>query len=145
MTTALGPEDAPVQVKVLWNNPADVEGIFRPMMNSVAASYEENLRVEFVEPESDEYTRLVEEVGVRVGLLINGEMIKEIPEADLGMLAFVGSPQMGEWGEREVRLAIEHELEAAGVEFEPQVQHDHSHAAPGPASSPADGHEGHAH
>lgn len=140
MMMPIGPEDAPVKVTVLWADPADLEQAFRPMLSSVAASYEGNVRVEFVDPKSDEYQELVEGAasGIRTGLLINGEMIKEVPEADLGMLAFSGSPLMEQWGEKDVRLAVEHELEAAGVAFEPQVEHDHG----GPMGA---GHTGHDH
>jgi len=144
MLTPLGPEDAPVQIKALWTNPSDIEQILRPMLSSVAASYDNKVRVDFIDPDSEEYKRLVENVtgGVGAGLVINGEMIKQVPEADLGMLAFAGSPSMGEWGERDVRLAVEHELEKAGVEFEPQVEHMHSTPPPSPGG---DEHAGHGH
>lgn len=145
MLSPLGPEDAPVQITVLWTDPADLERVFRPMLSHIATSYNDHIRAEFLEPNSDEYNRIVEEVagGVGTGLVINGEMIKKVPEADLGMLAFTGSPTLGEWGEREVRLAVEHELEEAGIEYEPQVEHDH---AEGSASPPAaDEHAGHSH
>ncbi|MFW5867111.1 MAG: hypothetical protein ACOCX2_04800 [Armatimonadota bacterium] len=143
MQEPVGPEDAPVRIQVLWNDPQELQGLIRPMLSAVATSYDDRVRVEFVEPQSDEFQTLVEEKtgGVTSGLLINGEMIKKVPEADLGMLAFTGSPAMQDWGEPELRLAIEHELEAAGVPFEAQVEHDHSHAAPSPAADPHAGHD----
>jgi len=123
----IGPEGAPVTITVLWQDPEDLAEVLRPVLTETASSYEGKVRVEFVDPQSDKYKRLVENVtdGVMTGLLINGEMIKEIPEADLHMLAFSGSPSDGEWGPREIRLAVEHELEKKGVEFESQVEHVH--------------------
>jgi hypothetical protein len=123
----LGPEGAPVTIKVLWRNAGDLEVPLRPMMEDIESQYQGHVRIEFPEPDSDEYQRLVEDVtkGVQSGLIINGEMIKQVPEAPLGMVAFSGSPSFEEWGVDDVQLAIEHELEEAGVEFEPKMEHDH--------------------
>lgn len=125
----LGPEGAAVTIKVLWRHEGELETPLRPMMEQIASEYEGHVRVEFPEPQSEEQQRLVENVtsGVSSGLVINGEMIKEVPEAPLGVLAFSGSSSFEEWGIDDLRLVIEHELEAAGVEFEPKVEHDHSH------------------
>ncbi|MBD3291817.1 MAG: hypothetical protein GF393_02770 [Armatimonadia bacterium] len=146
----MGPSDAEVKIEVLWRDRQDLEAALRPMMTEVVKTYKGHVRVEFIDRKSDEFKRIVEEVteGIGSGLLINGEMIKEVPEAPLGMLAFSGSPSFEEWTLEDLLLAIEHELEAAGVEFEPQVEHDHSHAAPpgipgGPHAG--HGHEGHGH
>ena len=141
----IGPEGAAVTITVLWSDQVELEGIIRPMLTEVAGSYKDNVRVEFLDPASDEYKKVVTEVtnGAPVGLLINGEMIKEVPEAPLGMLAFSGSPSFEEWGQGEVHLAVEHELDTAGVEFEPHAEHDHSLAPGHIESSPS--HEGHDH
>jgi hypothetical protein len=142
MLKPIGPESAAVTIKVLWNDPQEIEGVLRPMLSSVAASYEGHVRVEFIDPGSDEHEQIKEEVtgGIGVGLLINGEMIKEIPEADLGILAFAGSTTFEEWSEKDLRLAVEHELEDRGIEFEPTVQHDHG-GAHGHAPDPHAGHD----
>ncbi len=144
----IGPEDAEVTITVLWRDMSDLEKALRPMMEHVASTYEGHVRVEFPDPKSDEYRRLVTDVtkGVGSGLVINGEMIKEVPDAPLGMIAFSGSPTFEEWGVDEVRLAVEHELMEAGVEFTPKQEHDHS-APSGPAQSPraGDSHAGHGH
>lgn len=143
LTRPIGPEDAPVTITALWTDQQELERILRPMLTEVATGYDDHVRVEFVAPGSDEEKRIAEEVtgGITSGLLINGEMIKEVPEADLGVLAFSGSPTFEEWSVRDLRLAVEHELEAAGVEFEPQVEHDHGP----PAGSAHDPHAGHSH
>jgi hypothetical protein len=147
----IGPEDAPVDITVLWEDRLELERMLRPMLGAIASSYEDKVRVEFVGREDEEYARLVEEAtsGVGTALLINGEMIKEVPEADLGMLAFSGPPSLAPWGEKEVRLAVEHELEDAGVEFEAHVEHDHGdqegHGRAMPQRRPMGGHEGHDH
>lgn len=147
----VGPADAEVKIEVLWQDRAELEGMLRPMLSDIAKTYKDHVRVEFIEPGSDEFTRVVEEVteGVGVGLLINGEMIKEVPEAPLGMLAFSGSLSFEEWSPHDLILVVEHELEAAGVDFEPQVEHDHDHDH-GHAMPPAPGamggsHAGHGH
>jgi len=129
MLEPLGPEGAPVTIHVLWQDRGDLESALRPMLTSVASTYEGHVRVEFIDPASDEYTKMVEEMagGVEIGLLINGEMIKQVPEAPLGVLAFAGSPTFEEWSPHDLLLVVEHELEAKGIEFEPQVEHDHSH------------------
>jgi hypothetical protein len=145
----VGPADAPVTIVSIWNDQQELELALRPMLSSIAGSYDGKVRVEFVGPGSENYEETVEQAGgVRIGLLINGEMIKEIPEADLGMLAFSGSPTLSEWGEPEIRLAIEHELENKGIEFEAHVEHDHSHEQQGrpmPPRPPAGSHAGHGH
>jgi hypothetical protein len=143
----IGPEDAEVTIQALWLDPQELEGLLRPMLKNVATSYKGHVRVEFLEPETEEHARVVENIteGSRVGLVINGEMIKEVPEAPLGVLAFSGSPSMQEWSERDLRLAIEHELEANGVEFEPQVEHDHSGHARGRQSAPMPSERGGSH
>ncbi len=135
----IGPENAPVTVEVLSFDLGEIEQLLRPMLGHIAASYEDRVRVKFHDPGTDEYAQLLEDVtsGVGAGLVINGEMIKEVPEADLGMLAFVGSPAMDDWGEREVRMAIEHELRTMGIDAEPA---EHTHA-----EIHADPHAGHSH
>lgn len=141
----MGPPNAEVKIEVLWRDRQELEKALRPMFTQVVKTYKGHVRVEFFDPESEEFKQVVTEVteGIATGLLINGEMIKEVPEAPLGMLAFSGSPTFQEWTVEDLLLAIEHELEAAGVEFEPQVEHDHSHAMPPGASG--DPHAGHGH
>jgi hypothetical protein len=143
LTMPIGPEDAPVKIEVLWQNRGELEQALRPMLSSIASAYGGHVRVEFIDPASEEYKRLVEEVseGMPSGLLINGEMIKDIPEADLGFVAFSGSPSFQEWTAHDLQLAIEHELEKNGIEFEPQVEHDHS----GQAGHGHGSHAGHGH
>lgn len=127
----IGPEDAPVTIEVLSFDLGEIEQLLRPMMGHIASTYGDRVRVKFHDPGTDEYARLLEEVtsGVGAGLVINGEMVKQVPEADLGLLAFVGSPAMDDWGEREVRLAIEHELRVRGIDSEP-VEVDRADFAP---------------
>ncbi|MGI5817799.1 MAG: hypothetical protein ACOX9R_06845 [Armatimonadota bacterium] len=141
MLEPLGPEGAAVTIEVLWQDPQDLEGTLRPMLTSVASHYAGHVRVEFFDPATDEYAQTVQDVaaGVPVGLLINGEMIKQVPEAPLGMLAFAGTPTFEEWSMHDLLLVVEHELEAKGIAFEPQVEHDHSH------DHPAHDHAGHSH
>ncbi|MFW5867773.1 MAG: hypothetical protein ACOCX2_08160 [Armatimonadota bacterium] len=129
MLKPIGPEDAAVTIEVLWGDPQEVQGVLRPMLSGVAASYPDHVRVEFVAPDSERHQQVTEEIteGIGVGLLINGEMIKQVPEADLGVIAFAGSPTFEEWSEKDVRLAVEHELEDQGIEFDPTVEHDHTH------------------
>jgi len=128
LVAPIGPEGAPVTIKVLWRTEGDLEVPLRPLMEDIGADYGEHVRIEFPEPASDEYADLVENVtkGMQSGLVINGEMIKEVPEAPLGMVAFSGSPSFEEWDANDVRLAVEHELMAAGVEFESKVGHNHA-------------------
>ncbi|MFO8081647.1 MAG: hypothetical protein R6V07_15270 [Armatimonadota bacterium] len=142
MLKPIGPEDAAVTIEVLWGDPQEVQGVLRPMLTGVASSYPDHVRVEFVDPDSERHQQITEEIteGIGVGLLINGEMIKQIPEADLGVLAFAGSPTFEEWSEKDLRLAVEHELEDRGIDFEPTVEHDHR-AAPGQAPDPHAGHD----
>lgn len=122
----IGPEEAPVVIQVLAASPGEIEMPLRPMMSAIVADYPGLLRIEFPAPDSDEFTEAVKQAGgVPMGLLINGEMIKEIPEAKLGFVTFQGSPAFEEWSELDVRLAVEHELEEAGVEFTPKVEHGH--------------------
>lgn len=140
----IGPEDAPVLIQVLVGDTNELEMPLRPMMTRVAAGYPNLVRVEFIDPKSEEYKQLREKTGGAVtGLLINGEMVKEIPEAKLGFVTFQGSPTFEEWSEEDVHLAVEHELEQKGIEFTPQVEHDHPGA--GAQMGHEHSHEGHDH
>ncbi len=143
LRTPIGPEGAPVLIQVIAAETSELEMPLRPMMSSIAADYPEYVRVEFPAPNTDEFKELNKVTHGSAGLLINGEMIKEIPEARLGFVTFQGSPALEDWTEQDVRLAIEHELEKAGIEFTPRAQHAHS-GAEGPAGE-ADAHAGHSH
>lgn len=121
--TPMGPEDAPVLVETVFDDPTLVEDLLRPMFAGVASGYPGHVRFEFVPHDSEEGQQLVETVttGRTSALAINGEMIKMVPTAPLGMLAFGGSPAFEEWSEHDLRMAIEWELEQAGVEFESRL------------------------
>lgn len=136
-----GPEDAEVTITVLTRDEVELRNVLRPMLAEMASDYEGHVRVEFIEKDTEEYDRLVNEAaaGTPAGLLINGEMVKQVPEAPFGVVTFAGSPAFDDWTSHDVRLAVEHELEAKGVEFTPQAEHDHSE------TGGAHSHEGHAH
>jgi hypothetical protein len=133
---SIGPEIAQVQILALFGERATLENTFRPMFQQIVRDYQGHVRFEFVDNEAEEAERLIANVtnGRRVGLIINGEMVKEVPRADLGMLTFGGSPDFEDWSERELRMAIEWELEQAGVEFKSHLDqpsddhHDHHHS-----------------
>jgi len=140
----MGPEGAPVLIQVLATGMTELEMPLRPMMSSLSGAYPQFVRIEFPAPGTDEYTEAVKKAGgVETGLLVNGEMIKEIPEAKLGFITFQGSPTFDEWTEQDLRLAVEHELEKAGIEFTPTVEH--AHQAEGGGGGEADAHVGHDH
>jgi len=135
----LGPEGAPVLVQVLATGITELEMPLRPMMTALSQTYPDHVRIEFPATDSEEFKKLVEQAhGMPTGLIINGEMIKEVPEAKLGFVTFQGTPTMEDWTEQDLRLVVEHELEKAGVEFTPTVQHAHEAAGGG-------GGEGHSH
>ncbi len=140
----MGPEGAPVLIQVLATGMTELEMPLRPMMSSLSGVYPQFVRIEFPAPASEEFKKLVEQAqGMTTGLMINGEMIKEIPEAKLGFITFQGTPTFDEWTEQDLRLAVEHELEKAGIEFTPQVEH--ADPAADPHAGEADPHAGHSH
>ena len=144
LRTPMGPEGAPVLIQVLAADITQLETPLRPMMSSLSGAYPQFVRIEFPGPESEEFKKLVEQAqGMTTGLLINGEMIKEVPEAKLGFITFQGSPTFEEWTEQDLRLAVEHELEKAGVEFTSTLEQGHQ--AEGGGGGEADAHAGHDH
>ena len=114
----IGPENATVTVEVLCDDPGLLMDLLRPMFHMVERDYHGHLRFEFYTYDTDRAQYLVENVtgGRHDGLVINGEMIKMVPDAPLGMLSFGGSPVFEEWSEHDLRMAIEADLARAGVD-----------------------------
>jgi hypothetical protein len=138
----LGEEGAPVVIHALVQDMGELEFPFRPIMSAIAQDYAGLVYIDFPTADSEGYDELLEQAkGSILGLVINGEIIKEVPEANLGFITFQGSPTFEDWNERDVRLAVEHELEEAGVEFTSKVEHSHPLIPPGAQGA----HAGHSH
>jgi|GEM_PF-6698861 hypothetical protein len=138
----MGEQGAPVTIHVLTQDVADLEFPLRPIMSAIATDYAGLVYIDFPTPEAEGYDEFLKQTkGIQSGLLINGEIIKEIPEANLGFVTFQGSPAYEDWSETDVRLAVEHELEKAGVEFTSKVNHVHPLVPP----DAQDEHAGHSH
>ena len=143
----IGSQDAVVVVETLFDDPTLIEDLLRPMFRMFDQRYPEHLRFEFIRNDSEEAEYLIENVtgGRRVGLIINGEMIKMVPDAPLGMLAFGGTPVFEEWSAEDLEMAVEWELRQAGVDVEAtraevqpeahQPGHDHTGHVHGPGCS----------
>ncbi len=138
ITVPIGSEDAEVLVQKLFDDPELLEDMFIPMFTAIEREYPGHVRFEFIPFYTDEAKQLTETItgGRDVGLIINDEMIKMVPDAPLGMLSFGGSPVFEEWSERDLRMAIEWELKQVGVDVDaietaaapPEHEHDHDHA-----------------
>jgi hypothetical protein len=135
----IGPENAPVKIQAVYGDLNGLKTEMRPILEETAELYSPHVRVEFVESTDPENRPMLDAVSpnMHFGLIINGEVTKEVPISAFGMVSFAGSPAYEEWSVRELHSAIERELEKQGVQFE-----SHLNDRPMP---PADGHEGHAH
>ncbi len=137
LTEPIGPADAPVKIIVCYQSIGYVRDEYRRIANGIANDYGDLVRIEFMDstkPENREFINTISE-NLYNGLIINGEVVKQIPGSTFGMVSFSGSPQFEEWSVPELRMAIEHDLKQKGVEFTSRVDD----APPPPA------HMGHAH
>lgn len=135
----IGPEDAPVKIQAVYSEIDNVKTELRPILEETASLYAPHVRVEFLKATDPKNREMIDAVAkdMYYGLIINGEVTKEVPIAAFGMVTFTGSPQFEQWSVRELRSAIERELEKQGVQFQ-------SHVDDLPAP-PAHEHEGHSH
>ena len=133
----IGPEDAPVKIIVCYQSVGYVRDEYRRIAEGVASDYGDLLRIEFMDSMKPENRELINAISENLhnGLIINGEVVKQIPGSTFGMVSFSGSPQFEEWSVHELRMAIEHDLKQKGVEFTSHVDD----APPPPA------HAGHTH
>jgi hypothetical protein len=139
----IGPENAPVKIQAVYSGIDTVQSELRPILEQAAALYSPHVRVEFIDATDQKNRAMIDAVSkdLYMGLIINGEVTKEVPASAFGMVAFIGSPAYQQWSVRELYSAIERELEKKGVQFESHLDdipsapaHEHEH-----------GHEGHEH
>ncbi len=127
----IGPENAPVEILVCYNDIGIIRDEYRDLMEQIARDYSPHLRVEFVDSSDEANREMIDAIseGFTIGLIINGEVVKQVPQVAFGMVSFSGSPMLEEWSAPELKMAIEHELRTKGVEFtshageQPQPQH----------------------
>jgi hypothetical protein len=133
----IGPEDAPVKIIVCYQSIGYVRDEYRRIAEGVASDYGELLRIEFMDSTKPENREFIGNISsnLRNGLIIDGEVVKQVPGSAFGMVSFSGSPQFEEWSVAELRMAIEHDLTEKGIEFASCIGDE-----PPPA-----GHEGHGH
>ncbi len=134
----IGPEDAPVKIIVCYESIGYVRDEYRDIAEQIASEYGELVRIEFMDGTKPENRRFMDSISpsLRNGLIINGEVVKEVPGTTFGIVSFSGSPQFEEWTVAELRMAIEHELKQKGVEF---TSHVSDSPMPGP-QGPGDQH-----
>ncbi len=141
----IGPENAPVKIQAVYTGIDTVQNELRPILEQAAALYSPHVRVEFLDATDQKNRAMIDAISkdLYMGLIINGEVTKEVPASAFGMVAFIGSPAYQQWSTRELYSAIERELEKQGVQFESHLDdipsvpaHEHAHDH---------GHEGHEH
>ncbi len=130
----IGPENAPVEILVCYDNVQLVRDEYRELMEQMGRDYSPHLRVEFVDSSDEANREMIDAIseGFTIGLIINGEVVKHVPEAAFGMVAFSGSPMLEEWSVPELKMAIEHDLRTKGVEFTSHVGEQPQPQQPGP-------------
>lgn len=115
----LGPGDAPVKIIVCYQNIGYVREEYRTIAEGIASDYGDLVRIEFMDSTTPENREFIDTVSDRLhnGLIINGEVVKQVPGSAFGVVSFSGSTQFEEWSVPELRMAIEHDLEKQGIEF----------------------------
>ncbi|NLO04599.1 MAG: hypothetical protein GX131_02090 [candidate division WS1 bacterium] len=138
LTAPIGPENADVTLTALYTARGDVEEVLRPMLTAISQQYGEHVRVEFLDTGTEEGQKVVQDVtgGYRSGVLVNGEMIKRVPDAPLGMITFGNVPRFEEWSIQDLRMAIDWELKQKGI----VCTHEHVPVEPGAAPAAEGGH-----
>ncbi len=131
LSEPLGPEGAEVLIQVTYQDPHTLE-VVREWLTAVVTEYKPHVRVEFLDPSDAEDRKIMDAASEHLqdGLIINGDVVKEVPGTAFGMVAFTGEPELEHWDDGDLRLAVEHELRQKGVEFTPHVQeeeHEHEH------------------
>ncbi len=141
-TEPIGPEDAPVQITVVWTMRSLMATEYRPLLQDMATKdYPGLVHVEFVEASNRERLQELGITDITQGIAINGKSVIELPGTAFGFTTFQGSPGLGDWDPRELAMAIEQELRNQGIEFESKVP-----PAPEPTPPPPlPDHEGHQH
>lgn len=136
----IGPEDAPVKIQAVYGDLNGLKTEMWPLLDQTAALYAPLVRIEFVDATDARNRPMIDAASEKMysGLIINGEVTKEVPISAFGMVSFAGSPAYEEWSVRELHSAIERDLEKKGVQFE-------SHLDDQPMAPPEAGHEGHQH
>lgn len=136
----IGPEEAPVKIQAVYANLNGLKTEMRPLLEQTAALYAPHVRIEFVDSTEPTNRAMIDAISPNMysGLIINGEVTKEVPISAFGMVSFAGSPAYEEWTMRELHSAIERDLEKKGVQFE-------SHLDDQPMAPAEAGHEGHQH
>ncbi len=118
----LGPEGAPVTIEVFYAGEAACREKFLPIMSEVNATYGDNVRIDFRDLTDAEVNARARDMTLqaRPGLTINGETIVKVPGAgSFGTVVFSGSPEDRNWAPDMLHKAIEAELTARGIHFDP--------------------------
>ncbi|MGD9494809.1 MAG: hypothetical protein AB7Y46_00735 [Armatimonadota bacterium] len=135
----IGDENAPVKIVVCYSNISIVKDQFRKIVEDVAVAWSPHVRVEFMDTTDPENRKVLDKVSTRLrdGLLINGEVVKQVPQTAFRVVAFSGLPEFEEWTVDELMMAIEYELKKKGIEAKPRPlpgpaqaqggEHAHSH------------------
>jgi hypothetical protein len=118
----LGPTGAPVTIEVFYAGEAVCREAFWPIMSEINATYGDKVRVDFSDLTDVEVNKRAREMTLKgtPGLTVNGETIVNVPGAGaFDAVVFSGSPQDRSWTPPMLHQAIQSELTARGIEFEP--------------------------
>ena len=123
----IGPEDAPVKLTVCYAHVGIVKDQYRGIAEEIAASYPDKVRIEFRNSEDADIRKILDRFSPDLAncVLIDGELVRQVPNSPFGAVAFAGAPQFEDWSVEELKGAVEYALKEKGVPFTP-----HAHEAP---------------